>query len=490
MTDLKSSARQIVQRFRDAGLTVDGLHEHLGPAATAALYRGEPAAVRRVLGTSVIDDLIRAFILRDPVDPAQLAGVETQAVDGGVRSLIDVRPYHLAGTDLWILSDADASMTEHVPGSDHVLGVGAASLTLLQSVPPGQVNSTLDLGCGSGVLSLALAQTSDSVTATDIHPRALDFARANAHANDIDIDVRAGSWFDPVAGQRFDRIVSNPPFVVGPDSVELVYRDSGLGLDGASQLMVSQAPGYLTENGSAHLVAAWVHHEGQSWQQRVASWLPERGVCAWVLQRDVVDPETYVSTWLRDESLDPRSAAGQEKMTRWLDYFAEHEVTAIGVGFVAIQNIGDAPSEITAEELTQGLSADLGPEVAEYFARAEWLRTRSAVDIAQSQFAVRPGLAREEVSVANEDAGVGFAPAALRLTRTDGPRFSHEVDEALAAIVAGLHPQGLSLVDIVELYALSHDLDGDALLDDAVVAIVDLIRHGLVIPTQLCEENE
>lgn len=502
-TPLTQAAAALGRTFRAVGFTADTIASHLGPAATDALYRGEPAAVRRkVLDDSKLSGLIRFFILRDAVDPkdaATLLGEDAlnalraagavEESEVGLRPLIDVRPHVIAGADRWIFSDVDSSMTEHVPGRDHVLGVGAASLSLLGSVPLTSVDTVLDLGTGSGVLALSQLGSAATVTATDVHPRALEFAAASAAASGADSDAALellqGSWFEPVAGRKFDRLVANPPFVVGLPEVGHVYRDSGLVLDGASQLVVETSPQHLATGGTAHLLAAWIHTPHESWQQRVASWLPDTGVAAWVLQRDMVDPEHYVGTWLRDESLDPRSDEAQARTTEWLDYFAEHDVSGVGFGFVALHDIGDRPTEVTAEEITQPFTDPLGPEVEEYFARSAWLRDKTPDEIASSHFGLRPGVALENVQVADEDEGSGFTEAALRLTRTDGPRFSHDVDDAVATIVAGLNPDGLNLRETVELFALSRGLDEEELIDGAVTVAVDLIRHGFLIPRGL-----
>lgn len=501
-TPLAELAPELTRILAAAGFTADGIAAHLGPAYTEALHRGEPAAVRYAAdGRSRLSRLIRLFILRDPVPATEVAallgaplvsrlldaGLFRADANGALTVTLDVRPHVIVGENRWVFSDADASMTEHIPGRDHVLGVGAASLSLLQATPVSPVESVLDLGTGSGVQALGQLDCAQTVTATDVHPGALDLAEATFAGAGADVELLEGPWFEPVAGRRFDRIVANPPFVVGLPEVGHVYRDSGLDLDGASRLVVSQAAEHLTEGGMAHLLAAWVHTAGQSWQSRVASWLPDRGVAAWIIERDVADPALYVGTWLRDESLDPRSRESAERTRAWLEHFAQAGVTGVGFGFIAIQEIGDQPSDILAEELTQPFTDPLGAEVEEYFARVSWLRQRTKDEVADAAYLARPGLAREEVSLADSDADVGFAPAALRLTRTEGPRWSHDVDEHLAAIVAGLHPQGLSLRETVELYALAQGLDAQELVDTAVPAVIDLVRHGLVLPADLVE---
>lgn len=506
LTDL---ALELEPRLTRAGFTADGIAAHLGPQITEALHRGEPAAVRHATrGGGELDRLIRTFILRDPLTPAELAELLTPALatalvdaavfsptgsHGQVRAVLDVRPHVIMGRDRLVFSDADAAMTAHIPGPEHVLGVGAASLSLLQATPATPTGSVLDLGTGSGVQALGQLDCAGAITATDPHPRALDLAEATltaARAADVaaapaSVELLEGPWFEPVAGRHFDRIIANPPFVVGLPEVGHIYRDSGMDLDGATRLVVEQAPRHLAEDGSAYLLGAWVHTTDSSWEQRVASWLPDRGVAAWVIQRDVADPPHYVGTWLRDESLDPRSAESDARTTAWLEHFDAAGVTGVGFGFIALRDIGDRPSELLAEDMPQAFSDPLAPEIEEYFTRMAWLRDKSVQEIADARLMVRPGVAREEVSVPDTEAGVGFVPAALRLTRTDGPRWSHEVDEHLAAIVAGLHPRGLSLGETIGLYSMSRDLDTDELLAEAIAAVTDLIRHGLVLPAEL-----
>ena len=92
--------------------------------------------------------------------------------------------------------------------------------TALECLPADVPCALLDLGTGSGVIALALAseRPRSRVTATDVSTDALAVARSNEAALGIDrIRWRRGSWFDAVPGERFDWIVSNPPYIAATD---------------------------------------------------------------------------------------------------------------------------------------------------------------------------------------------------------------------------------------------------------------------------------
>ena len=79
--------------------------------------------------------------------------------------------------------------------------------------------SVLDLGTGSGAIALALKRhlPATRVVATDASAAALAVARRNAARLGLDVDWRQGAWFEPVAGERFEAIVANPPYVKAGD---------------------------------------------------------------------------------------------------------------------------------------------------------------------------------------------------------------------------------------------------------------------------------
>ncbi len=90
----------------------------------------------------------------------------------------------------------------------------------LLRMPKGGTSRILDLGTGSGAiaLSIAHARKDADVVAVDASDAALQVARENAERLNVrNVNFRQGDWFSPVTGQRFDLIVSNPPYIAAGD---------------------------------------------------------------------------------------------------------------------------------------------------------------------------------------------------------------------------------------------------------------------------------
>ncbi|MEV0049574.1 class I SAM-dependent methyltransferase [Saccharopolyspora shandongensis] len=482
--------------FQAAGYDADGVVELLGPEAHAALGRGEPVpALRATTDAGALGTLVRLFLLGQaesqtaveaalaplPLTEAKAAGL---LVDDGdrLRAGLDVRPHGVDDESWWVVSDLDSDLRGGRPvEADHVLGVGHASLSLVRATSRRPVGSVLDLGTGCGVQALHASTHAQRITATDVSKRALALAEATFRLNRVDVELAEGEWFDPVRGRKFDQVVCNPPFVVGPPRTDFTYRDSGLAGDDASALVVRQLPGFLAEGGTGQLLASWVHRDGEDWQDRVSRWLPPgAGVDAWFVQRDVADPALYVGTWLRDAGYDLRSPQGLQKAAEWLDWFEANDVIGIGFGFVTLRRT-DAPGEVVCEDLRHAFDDPLGPESDQWLRRVDWLR---AHDSAEALLAARLVTADSTVLEAVSEPGdEGWQPLVHRLHRTDGPGWQHEIDELGVRLLAGCRG-ALPLYELLELLAMGYGEDSEDLTRAAIPMVRELVRHGMLLPAE------
>ena len=174
------------------------------------------------------------------------------------------------------------------PG-DYVATATAPSAILASLTVRRPASRGLDIGTGSGVQALWAARHCERVVAVDVNRRALNLAAFNARLNGVaNVEFREGSLFQPVAGERFDLIVCNAPYVVSPDA-RYAYRDSGFASDDFCERLVRETPAHLEEGGFAHLLIGWILTE-EDWTARPRSWIEGRGCDCWLLRGVERDP--------------------------------------------------------------------------------------------------------------------------------------------------------------------------------------------------------
>ena len=373
----------VTARLRDAlraaDFTVGAVEALIGAEAQRALLRNQSTPARRhTLDGSPLATLTRLFSLQAPVSRAEadralpglvdamsVAGMLETSV-GEVNARVDLRPYGDEDHDWWIVCDLTPGLdySRRTVDAEHVLGISEASSSLAQLTIRREVDSALDLGTGCGVQALHLASHSPKVVGTDVNPRALTMARLTAALNEIEIDVRDGSLFEPVRGETFDLIATNPPFVVSPATGErLIYRDSGLPGDEVVRRVVTQAPGHLNPGGWCQILANWVHLKDEPWEERLTGWLEPSGVDAWVLQREVADLPTYVEMWLADAGLQDAPDYLQRYDT-WLSWFDDQGIEGIGFGWLCLNKAGRDKPSLRLEEWPYEIEQPLGPHIA------------------------------------------------------------------------------------------------------------------------------
>lgn len=165
----------------------------------------------------------------------------------------------------------------------------------LERLPAGAGLRIADLGTGSGAIALALAHERPQarVVAVDVSAGALDVARANAAALHLEnIEFREGDWLQPLAGEHFDLIASNPPYIADNDPH---LREGDLRYEPASALASGRdgldAIRTIIDDAPAHLqIGGWLLFE-HGWEQgaSVRALLEIAGFDAVATHRDLED---------------------------------------------------------------------------------------------------------------------------------------------------------------------------------------------------------
>jgi hypothetical protein len=382
-SDQPESADRLRRSLQSAGYTTAGVRQAVGAEGLALLSRGEVAPVLRRAGIgSALGVLVRLFLVGVPVprpaadgalspvgvDHAEAAGLVRVEGDE-VRGLVQLTPYDGAGTDQVVASDWwRPGVTTDRP--DVVVGVGPASVTLANMTIRHPVEAVLDLGTGCGVQALHAAGQAARVVATDRNPRAVAFAGLTMALSGLArVDCRQGDLFEPVHGERFGLVVSNPPFVISPDSAFL-YRDSGLPGDDLCRRLVAEVTGFLADGGWCQMLANWAQPEGADWRARVGGWFDGTGADAWVLQRDVQDVATYAATWIRQQPGDADRL--DDTVGRWLEWYERQGIAAVGSGLITLRRTAGPDHWVRLDELTQDVAVPCGDDIARCFELLDW----------------------------------------------------------------------------------------------------------------------
>ena len=498
----------LIARLRDdlvaANFTVDSLAELWGEDAAAALHRGQRVPAIRALAASTesagggIAALATAFVLGLRSDLSQalpslgFAGaVELGLVAEDGTPLLDLRPYSVVDgrgvASWWIASDLGELALGHAIPQHHVLGVGGASITLSALMLSTPVELAFDLGTGCGIQAMHAARHATRVIATDISERALELARFNAALNGFtNIEFRLGSLFDPVAGERFGHVVSNPPFVITPrgsldkpsDVPEYEYRDGGMVGDGIVSAVIAGLERHLEPGAVAQLLGNWecgtAHDTSVEGLDRVRGWVEATGLDAWVVERERQDVAQYAETWIRDGGTLP-GPEFDRLYNAWLDDFAARGVTAVGFGYLTLRKPADgAPTLRRFERYDQPLGGSLGDHIAQVLTSHDVLQAMDDAALATTTLTVAPDVTEERHYWPGEE-----HPTVMLLRQGTGFARTVPLGTALAAVVGacdGTLPVGVICGAVAQLL----EVDASQLQAEVLPKLRELVLTGFL----------
>lgn len=477
--------------------------------------------------------LTALFMLGEPVGAAALetalprtgvAGaldiglvVPTQSASGEqlYAPAVDLRPHEAedahGSVRWWVASDLGELVTGQALAPDHVLGIGRAGLTLAALTPRKPVETALDLGVGCGIQTLYLLRHVRQVVATDISTRALEFTAFNVALAGVDsarVQLRQGNLLEPVAGQRFDLIVSNPPFVITPPSVRqaglplMEYRDAGGPILPA---LVRGLEDHLNPDGVAVMLGNWEHREGTSWRTSVNQWIG-KSLDAWIIQREVQDPVEYAAMWLRDGGLTPERSgvAFENALAAWQEDFDSRQVSGVGMGYLVFhapsvaatsgpggtalegQTAPEEPASDAAapgavvepwrvlEEVPTSGQGALGEHVAQVIAAHEALRGLDDAQVAALKLRTASGLSKEEALTPTP------VPTAPVIRQAEGFGRVIAVGMPEVALLSASDEGLLTVAQIAAAVASLTSEDPAAVLADMVAATRTFAHAGMV----------
>jgi len=422
-------------------------------------YTAQPGEVivfeRRLAGNSPIETLTRLFLIGTTVSAgdvdASLPDLPqgelerlglVEAVPGGLRSTLRIVPHG----DVMIACDRNYYLDEPNDSPDVATGVSSPSTLLADLTVRLEVDRALDLGAGTGIQSILLAQHAREVVAVDINARALRYAELNACLSGVDnIDVRIGSWFEPVRGEHFGVIAANPPYVMSPDA-KYLYRDSGMRADSLCRQLVRDLPDYLEEGGFATILISWALQTGQDWSEPLRGWVDGLGCDVWLLHYLTDDPLTQAAKWNRPAS--PADLAGYgAALDRWTGYYIKEGIEEIAFGAVIMRRRSGAQNWLRTDTLHGG-NGSSSALILRVFEAEDYLHSIDGDrELLEQQFALVPEHRLEE-----------------RLTSNKG---EWQLHDATLSLTEGIAFEGGFDLETAQLVQL---LDGKRTLSEAVRA--------------------
>ena len=538
--ELRAPALRVVRRALAAGAGATGASaastssDKPSPATGAdSTSSAANASQARDVADYKVAVLTALFMLGEPVSAVALetalprtgvAGalsiglvVPTQSASGEQHyaPAVDLRPHEAqdahGSVRWWVASDLGELVTGQALAPDHVLGIGRAGLTLAALTPRKPVETALDLGVGCGIQTLYLLRHVRQVVATDISTRALEFTAFNVALAGVDstrVQLRQGNLLEPVAGQRFDLIVSNPPFVITPPSVRqaglplMEYRDAGGPILPA---LVRGLEDHLNPDGVAVMLGNWEHREGTSWRTSVNQWIG-KSLDAWIIQREVQDPVEYAAMWLRDGGLTPERSgvAFENALAAWQEDFDSRQVSGVGMGYLVFhapsvaatsgpggtalegQTAPEEPASDAAapgavvepwrvlEEVPTSGQGALGEHVAQVIAAHEALRGLDDAQVAALKLRTASGLSKEEALTPTP------VPTAPVIRQAEGFGRVIAVGMPEVALLSASDEGLLTVAQIAAAVASLTSEDPAAVLADMVAATRTFAHAGMV----------
>lgn len=476
----RAAAETLRAALRQVGYSESAVHDLLGEEASGGTEETAAADARRLPHTRVAN-VIRLLFLQRAV-PRRLAvdalgrrGVDALETIGlaAVGEEVVPRVRMLPIGSLLITGDGYAQGDDP---ADYVAIYTPTSRVCDSLTPRPRVERALDVGTGSGIHALLAAGHADHVVATDVNRRALAFTELNAVLNGVtNVECRHGSLFEPVAGETFDLITCNAPYVVSPEN-RWAYRDSGFEADDFSARVVRAAAGHLVDGGYATLLVSWLAADQDAPDERAFEWTDGTGCDSWILPIWDADPVSHATAWnshlegeALDRALDEWTAYFERLGVRWINEGAVLLHKRPGGGEARVDPVDDDDLDVADEQIQQAFAA-----------RERLSSLEGDGDLLQELLSLGIALSLEREL---EPDGDGAVTVEARIQLSEGTNSLVDVSPDVLEVVASLDGR-VALGDVVDTVADRLDLSATEraqLERDAVEAARELLELGALV---------
>jgi len=398
--------KQTLAPFSDPGFRLDGSltalalalrsHDYTESSITKllgveSLQRIEPTHLHYFnvhhLPETPLADLIRLFLLRGrlPIERVYaILGQEVssklidldllQGIDGCICSGVDL---YCSGGMVFATDHRYMLLEGDQLDEDPVMYIGMDSHGLVQTAPRTPCNSLLDLCCGSGIQGIVASRYAANVVAVDLNPRAVRFARFNAQLNGLNsYEVRLGSLYEPVAGERFDVVLANPPFVPSPE-MGLRFRDGGASGEYLLRQIIAGATKHLTTTGRICIVTDLVDVE--FYENKLIDWWgsdPHEALVLKTADRDEIlfsVPHCHAPFGQTFEDYN-------HALDKWVDNFRKTQLQKVNFGYLLLWRMAAGPDSAITLRTIHNPAEPMHLEVAYWYKQQQRWYAPSAAE--------------------------------------------------------------------------------------------------------------
>jgi hypothetical protein len=429
--------------------------------------------------------LARLFVLGEPVAQAMareafgndgleglLASGMVAAGGGELRPSVALMPYD----GLLLAFDSPHLLASGAP-SDVVMAISGSSLAVARSAVRARRRRTLDLGTGCGYLALVASEWSDRVVGTDISHRSVAFAEFNAALNGVrNVEFRCGDRFEPVAGEPFDQILSNPPFAILPGT-QYLYRDGGGAEPGAfCRDLARGAAAHLEENGVFQMVCDWPQMEGRDADSELRTWFASCPCDVYVLKDETRDVYQYAEEWVQDSEAAVSDTIVADRAGR----LHGRGVREISTGYVLMRRGPDGGGRwFHIDDAPLFKSGNFGSQIWRGVQAREFLNATPADgNLLETTLRAAPGLVLRQEAEWHPQ---GWRIIATRIRQSAGLEREASVDQGMMGLVVrcdGTRPLGEIMVELARVMRA----EPEQMIPGTLKMVRELIAQGFLEP--------